>query len=156
MNLFVWAAGRLPEYQQLKNDLQQNKTPVMVTGVSGIHQAHFAAALALETGKKILLLTPQEAEAQRMKEDLCRLAGAEIARVYPAREWNLRSVQTASREYEQQRIGALAGLLEGRVQVLLTSAEALMQPVLPPSRLKEMVFTLSSRDLVISRASSTG
>ena len=120
MNLFVWAAGRLPEYQQLKNDLQQNKTPVMVTGVSGIHQAHFAAALALETGKKILLLTPQEAEAQRMKEDLCRLAGAEIARVYPAREWNLRSVQTASREYEQQRIGALAGLLEGRVQVLLT------------------------------------
>ena len=46
MNLFVWAADRLPEYQQLKSDLQQNKTPVMVTGVSGIHQAHFAAALA--------------------------------------------------------------------------------------------------------------
>ena len=46
MNLFVWAANRLPEYQQLKSDLQQNKTPVMVTGVSGIHQAHFAAALA--------------------------------------------------------------------------------------------------------------
>ena len=113
MNLFVWAANRLPDYQQLKNDVQHNKTPVMVTGVSGIHQAHFAAALALEWGKKILLLTPQESEAQRIKEDICRFAGTEIAQVYPAREWNLRSVQTASREYEQQRIGALEGLLEG-------------------------------------------
>ena len=146
MNLFVWAANRLPEYQQLKNDLQQNKTPVMVTGVSGIHQAHFAAALALEWGKKILLLTPQESEAQRIKEDICRFAGTEIAQVYPAREWNLRSVQTASREYEQQRIGALEGLLEGKVQVLLTSVEALMQPALPPQRLNQLVFTLSSGD----------
>ena len=146
MNLFVWAANRLPEYQQLKSDLQQNKTPVMVTGVSGIHQAHFAAALALEWGRKILLLTPQESEAQRIKEDICRFAGADIAQVYPAREWNLRSVQTASREYEQQRIGALEGLVEGKVQVLLTSVEALMQPVLPPQRLNQLVFTLSSGD----------
>ena len=146
MNLFVWAADRLPEYQQLKSDLQQNKTPVMVTGVSGIHQAHFAAALALEWGRKILLLTPQESEAQRIKEDICRFAGADIAQVYPAREWNLRSVQTASREYEQQRIGALEGLVEGKVQVLLTSVEALMQPVLPPQRLNQLVFTLSSGD----------
>ena len=148
MNLFVWAADRLPEYQQLKSDLQQNKTPVMVTGVSGIHQAHFAAALALETGKKILFLTPQESDAQRIGEDLNRFAGKEIARVYPAREWNLRSVQTASREYEQQRIGALAGLMEGRVQLLLASAEALMQPALPPQRLANLVFTLSSGDSI--------
>ena len=146
MNLFVWAANRLPEYQQLKSDLQQNKTPVMVTGVGGIHQAHFAAALALEWGRKILLLTPQESEAQRIKEDICRFAGADIAQVYPAREWNLRSVQTASREYEQQRIGALEGLVEGKVQVLLASVEALMQPVLPPQRLNQLVFTLSSGD----------
>ena len=33
-----------------------------------------------------------------------------------------------------------------KVQVLLTSVEALMQPVLPPQRLNQLVFTLSSGD----------
>ena len=147
MSIVLKGLEAQPGYRLLERAIRERQLPAAVTGLSQIHKALFIHALCEDGGKpgarrgrKTVVLTADEAEANRMVEDL-RALGTN-ALVYPARELSLRRVETASREYEQQRLGVLAHVAEGDYDCVLACVDAALQRTLPPDSLLEHTLEL--------------
>ena len=130
----------LKELQELSALVQQEDGPALVTGLSPVHRAMTAAALAAQADRPLLMLCADERECTRMAQDLQTLLHTEPV-ILPSREMQLHPTAAASREWEYRRLQALYRMGESRVVV--TTAEALAQRCIPAEILRQTVFTLA-------------
>lgn len=129
------------EYEQLLRGLQGGKTPALAVGLPPVSKAQLAAALHLETGRPVLLLTDDEGAVRRLADDLETFAEKHVLRV-PERDFVMLGVESSSRQYEQARISALWHLAEG-APLATGSVAALSQTCIPPQVLRDAAFTLT-------------
>ena len=129
-----------PQYRTLLAAMAKRGWPAEMTGLGHIHKAAVAAALS-EAGP-FLVVTPDEAMATRLCEDINAFAGEDRASVYPAREFTFRDVEGVSREYEFARLKVLSGLVQGKVPMVICGIEALLQYTLPPETLQKNTMAL--------------
>jgi transcription-repair coupling factor (superfamily II helicase) len=135
MSLFSNGLQGLPAFQKLAADVKADRLPAAVTGVGTVHKALLLHGLREVTGRRLLILVGDEAEGHRLTEDLVALG--ERVCTLPARDLSLRQVESVSREYEQQRLGALARFLNGDADCVIATADAAMQHTLTPDALLE-------------------
>ena len=126
----------LNEYKSLKQAVQQGKTPLLAVGLSAIHKAHLAAALGLDTGRPVCVLTDDDSAAARFTIDLQAFAEREVLTL-PARELVMADVVGVSRGYEQKRLAVLDALPD--VAFSVASVQAAVQRTLPPDALQSAV-----------------
>ncbi|MDR1463985.1 MAG: transcription-repair coupling factor [Oscillospiraceae bacterium] len=131
-----------PEFQTLQRDIAQRRLPLGVLGLSPVHKAHLVAALLQESpqGRTAVLVAPDEMQAARLTADL-REFGLR-ATLFPARDLALRPAEVRSREYEHQRLAALAALDSGETDIVLCSMEAALQRTIPLAVLRRSRFSL--------------
>ena len=98
-----------------------------MTGLSPIHRAQIAAALALQTRRPLVMVCAEEGEATRLAGDLQALTGGAPS-LYGS-ELYVRPGAVTSREWEHRRIAALYDLAQGRGHVVVATAEGLLQKV---------------------------
>lgn len=135
-----------------KNDafLSLNKSvtplsaPVGATGLSGISKAAVIHALCEKQNKTAFVITPDEAGAVRLYENLSALQDGVL--LYPKREFTLLEVEGISREYEQLRLGVLANIIENNYSVVVASVGAAIQLTMPPAALTERTFMVKTGD----------
>lgn len=146
MKLYQTIAERLPQYQAMLERMRSGQTPVLLVGAADIHKVHFIYAAAVDLQKPVLVVCDDEATARKMCEDCNSMDGGEepFAYLYPARDFAFRPVETASREYEQLRIGVLSRILSGRCPLCFCSIDALMQHTMPPAELARRSFTIEA------------
>ncbi len=141
MSVFIKAIENLPAYKDMVRSSQKGETPVLVTGVSGIHKAQFT--LGLIGVAPVLVITDDEANAKRLCDDMNEMLGiADAAMVYPAKDFTFTDVATVSREYEHARLAALSRIRSGKCRVICASAEAVMQKTIPPQMLYDRTVIL--------------
>jgi len=129
-----------PQYHMMLSAMKKKGWPAQMTGLGHIHKAAVIAGLGREF--PLLVVTPDEAMATRLCEDINSFSGETQAHLYPAREFTFRDVESASREYEFARLRVLSGILSGQVKTVVCSIEALMQYTLPPKTLQENTLLL--------------
>ena len=132
--------SRDPDYTRLLDGVNKNRLPLAASGLSQIHKAIVAASLFRHTERRILLITPDEASAAGMKDDLTAL-GIKAA-VLPSRDYNLTRLSGYSREYEHLRADTLSGLLDGAFDTLILSVDSALQYTVPPEVLREYRFSI--------------
>jgi transcription-repair coupling factor (superfamily II helicase) len=142
MNIFVKGITGLSAFHSLCSDIRTGKLPACVTGLGHIHKVHFIASLCTTQERKALVITSDEAEASRICDDLSSFGVGPL--LLPARDLSLRSVESASREFEQQRLGVLAKMAAGNYQVVVAGIDAAIQYTLPPPVLLSRTFTLKT------------
>ncbi len=125
---------------------ERSPRPMLVTGLSfGARDAFYAAVIAdlraLCPQNPVLCILPDEKEILKMQAILADTA-LSVA-VFPMRDFVFYNV-TSSREYEQQRIGVLCGVLDNTVDVVLATPDAALQFTIPAPILKKARFSLSS------------
>jgi len=135
MSLFSNGLRDLPAFSRLAADVTADRLPAAVTGVGTVHKALLLHGLRAATGRRTLILVGEEAEGTRLAEDLTAL-GERVCTLV-GRDLSLRQVDSVSREYEQQRLGALARFLNGDADHIIATADAAMQYTLPPDALLE-------------------
>ena len=145
MKLFSQIANQLPQFVQMIDNFKTGKTPTLLVGASEIHKAHFIYASYCQTQKATIVITQDEPTARVLVEDINAMDASEMAFLYPAREWTLRQVEVASREYEQIRLGVLSRIQSGECKIVVASIDAVLQHTIPPSYLKERRFVISTR-----------
>jgi len=142
MELLISALNAVPEFQNLIAFLERGRSPIAVSGLSGVHRAHFAAALGRNLARPVVLLCADDAEARRLASDLFALTG-ERALIMPAREYTFHHAAVASREWEHRRLNILWSLLQDTPPAFtILPAEAILQRTMPPDVLKKAVKTL--------------
>ncbi len=133
-------------YKELLAAARKGELPTEANGLSNIHKTLIAAALADVTNKKIILITPDEATAMTMCEDLLVLGRKAVT--LPQRDFSIAGYSGSSKEYEHKRIDTLSKLLDGAFEVLCLSVEAASQLTIPPSVLGENTFLLKEGESV--------
>ncbi|MBE6798237.1 MAG: transcription-repair coupling factor [Ruminococcaceae bacterium] len=133
-----------PEYAELTDAFRSGRFPAAIWGASHIHRCILSAALSIDFGSKPLIITPGDAETERVLEDLTAL-GADCA-VFPARDYLLRPDITRSHDWEHKRLGTLSKILERDFDVVLASADAVLGRTLPKETLQKRLFELKVGD----------
>lgn len=153
MSCFSKVFQNTEEYEKLNIALSKNRLPMGLLGLSQINKAHLLHSLS-QDGKKIVAVTPDEASARRLCDDLTSFSSR--AYFYPARDFSFSVSEGQSREYEHQRIGALSKMITGDFDVIVCSAEAFLQYTIPPEELSERTVRLvSGEDLSLDEAVNT-
>lgn len=141
MRFFEEAAWRLEAVSKLRALLEKKISPVSLSGVSQVQKAQ--VLLALSKDAPILAVTPDDASARLLCEDINFMAGERVSYPYPGKELNFYSEAGISREYEQMRLSALWALCAGRCRVLAASAEAVTQFTIPEQTLRGKTLRLT-------------
>ena len=141
MELLLKKLLEIPEAASLAEAVEKGGCPAAVTGLSSVHKAQIAAALAHGTGRPLVMVCADEAEAGRLAGDLETLLGVPALRLY-ARELFVRTGAVASRQWEMARIGALYEMAQGQGRLLVCTAEGLLQKTAPAQRLLDSAITL--------------
>ncbi len=141
MELLLKKLLEIPEANSLATAVEGSGCPAAVTGLASVHKAQMAAALALRTGKPLVMVCTDEGEANRLAGDLETLLGISALRLY-ARELFIRPGAVASRQWEMARIGALYALAKGEGRLVVCTAEGLLQKTAPAQQLLDSALTL--------------
>ncbi len=131
---------KLKEYRELYSALQTGRTPALACGLSPVHKAQLAAAIGIQSGRLVLLLTDDEAAANRLAADLSAFAERNVP-VIPSRDLMFLGVESYSHEFEQARIAALWRLRQG-APFAVVSVAAAQQTTIPPEALDRAVIRL--------------
>ena len=146
MKQLLQALMRIPEAEALAAAVETGGCPAAVTGLGGVHRTQIAGAIAQRTGRPLVMVCSDEGEAGRLAGDLEILLGegetpCRVGRLF-ARELFVRAGTVISRQWEHNRIAALYELGGGGDQVLVATAEALLQKTSPPRLLREAAIPL--------------
>ncbi len=147
MSCFVSALNTGAEFGALLSGIAAGRGPLGALGVVQAAKAHLIFSLCAETGRKALVVMPDEGAAIKAAEDLNTLAGGQKrALFYPARDFCYVSSQNQSKEFEHLRIAALCDILRGDFDAVFCSAEAALQITLPPDALTAHTVVLRAGD----------
>ena len=146
------------EYQKIAASLA-SPGPAALFGLPPAGRALVYALLARDLGRPLCIVTPGEAEATHFADDLKTLGVA--AGVFPPRDFMLRPVEGASREYEYRRLSVLGALAGGRLKAVCVPVEALLQYTVPRAEFMANTLTLKpgmqfSRDALVGQLFAAG
>lgn len=131
-----------PDYRSLLDSVKKERLPLVCTGLSLIHKAAAAAALAEHTGRKIVVVTHDEASAAELRDDITSL-GLRCLN-FPSRDYCVGRLAGYSKEYEHKRTDTLSKLLDGAFDLLTVSLDAAVQYTVPPDVLSHSRFALET------------
>lgn len=137
--MFLQLLQNTSEYKRLSAALTRKGTSALF-GLPPVGRAAVLAALFAEQKRPLLVVTPGEAEATRFAADLAAFGLA--AAVFPPRDFLLRPVESAGREYEYRRLAVLGQLAGGRLDAVCAPAEALLQYTVPKADFAANTLTL--------------
>ena len=144
MSGFTKILQKSGEYLAVKKSIEERRLPIGVIGLSSACKAHYISSLCEQTGKKALVLCPDEASALKAVQDLSAFSSGAL--FYPARDFHFRSSDSSSKEYEQQRIGVLSKMLSGNYSFIVCSVEAAMQLTVPRDELSRRSILVRTGD----------
>ena len=126
--VFHKTVAALPAFAALTADISAGRTPALISGLGHIHKALVLHGLCCAQKRPVAVITADEAEACRLAEDLAALGTPALT--LPARDLTLRHMESASHEYEQQRLGTLSHLVQGQCRCVIASVDAAVQSAL--------------------------
>ena len=147
-----------PEYQKIAESLH-TPGPAALFGLPPAGRALLYAALQKDLDRVLCIVTPGEAEATHFADDLKALGLT--AAVFPPRDFMLRPVEGAGREYEYRRLSVLGALAGGRLNAVCVPAEALLQYTVPRDEFLRNTLTLKpgmvyNREALVARLFAAG
>ncbi len=135
------------EAAALPNLQESGKLPVLVSGLSAVHRANLAAALAEDAGKKLFVICPDDTAAENFAGDLRSMLREEVA-VLGMRDFIFYPTEAVSRQAEQARLSALYAVAKGNVRLCVASVSGLMQRTIPPEILKDAAVSVQNGESV--------
>lgn len=134
--------------KELKAPVFEKRRPTYVSGLTEGSEFVFLTSLAKDMSSKeqpLVFVFPDSKKAASFNDFLCSI---NIPSAYfPQREYCFSNI-TSSHEVESQRLGILAGLSgisskDKKVDVICTTAEAMLQITLPKDELKKLCIRIS-------------
>lgn len=135
-----------PDFKALLNDVKKERLPLACTGLSHIHKAAVLAAVFRSTGRRLTVVTQDEAAALELASDAKALGLKAVN--FPLRDYCIGAFSGYSKEYEHKRTDTLSTLADGAFDLLCISVDAALQYTVPPENLCRARFTLKTADEV--------
>ncbi|MDO4721531.1 MAG: transcription-repair coupling factor [Peptostreptococcaceae bacterium] len=130
------------EFAPLYGQVCREKFPLLVNGLSLPEKAHMAYFLSRRSGRRVVMICPNEAEAEKLREDLSFYLEGRVL-FLRSEEMHFYTIEAKDRKEESLRIASLMRLAGGNFDILVLSAETLMQRYMPPELYRRSRILLS-------------
>ncbi len=119
-------------------DLEKTKSPVMLTGLTDVMKTYFAYGTKEYNNAKICIITYNEIQARNLVKNLEFFTNQVV--FIPKKEIVTYDYVAESKDLPYERIESLNKIIRGKVDIVVTTIEALMQSMVPKDILYEHVL----------------
>lgn len=114
----------------------------LIYGVTGSQKSVIAALLGEIERKSLLYIVESPVRSKEVFDDLCNLLPANTVQFFPSLDTIPFEVLAQSHETRRKRLEVLEGLVTGKIQVVVTTLEALSKSMMPPAIVEKALLTL--------------
>ena len=133
------------EYETILEKYLGGKTPIHITGVTGSQKSHFIYSICKRLNKKCIVITTDEVEAGRIKDDLSFLFGREIS-LFKNKEYVFYNVDASNHAGEISRIKSIYNFVNG--VGVVASIESALKYTVSPDEFNENYKTYKVSDTI--------
>ena len=114
-------------------DIEENKLPTMLTGLTSVAKVQMMSATNLFTNKRIIYITSNEIEARKVLDDFLEFNKNTI--YFPKRDIKNFDTFAESKDNLFERIDVLNKLMENDIEIIVTTIDAVTQGMILPDDL---------------------
>ena len=130
-----------PSLNTLPRQVEEGHLPALLTQTGSAVRSIVVSGLRELTARPVVLLCPDESQANLLIGDITALTGEPVHRLF-SREMVLRDTEIVSRQSERERLETLYALSREQSGITVCTVPGLLQRTLPPEVLNGAAFTL--------------
>jgi transcription-repair coupling factor (superfamily II helicase) len=138
MNELIKMLSNSPKFNSYIEDFKKTKSPVMLTGLTDVMKMYFAYITFMQTNTKLCIITYNEIQARSLVKNLEFFT--DRVTFIPKKEIVTYDYVAESKDLPYERIEALNKLQQNKVDIVVTTIEALMQSVIKKDSLYKCVI----------------
>ena len=125
----------LPKFQEYIQSIKQKNSPISVSGLSDVGKMQWIGASLKEIKENAVIVTYNELQAKRIKEDLSFFLPEVDIQYFPKREIVAYDYVAESKDLPFERIEVLQHMHQKKKWIVVTTIEAMMQDMIAPELL---------------------
>ena len=133
------------KFKQLIDEIEMKKTPIFISGLEFVGKSHMISAVSDTVKKSICIVTYNELQAKQLVKDLKYFQ--EKVEYFGKREIATYDYISESKDLPYARIEVLNKILNKDVDIVVTTIEAIMQPMISKKVLYRNVLTFTVGNL---------
>ena len=133
------------KFKQLIDEIEMKKTPIFISGLEFVGKSHMISAVSDTVKKTICIVTYNELQAKQLVKDLKYFQ--EKVEYFGKREIATYDYISESKDLPYARIEVLNKILNKDVDIVVTTIEAIMQPMISKKVLYRNVLTFTVGNL---------
>ena len=132
---------KMKKFNDYINDVNKGNFPITLSGLSDSGKVHFIYSTRFYTDKPVVVVTYNELELKKIKEDMKFFSDENIL-VFPKKEVVYYDIDTMNKDAIMDRLSIYKKLYNNDSCVILTTIEALMQRTISKNKLFSNVLQL--------------
>ncbi len=141
-------ADDIESINNLFKHIDENREKINVGGLAGASRSFLISLVFKRLNRTVLVVCPEEKEAAAFARDLSLFSGDEAVFHYPSLDFLTIDMFALQREEELLRLETLANLQISHKLIIVTSANALMQKVMPFDEFGKNMQIISAGDSI--------
>ena len=154
MNSLVKIVPNVKKYKSYIEDVQKKVTPIMISGLTDSGKIHFAYSTGFYAEKPICIVTYNELQAKKIIKDLSYFE--DKIDFFPKKEILAYDYLTESKDSLFERIEVLNNIVNKKTKIIVTTIEAIMQPMISKDILyKNLLHLKVGQELELDKLKET-
>ena len=145
MNLILKELDKSLKFNDLMKNIENKKSPVAISGLTGVSETSILSAISERTKRPILLVTYNELEAQKLVKDFSFFTDKAV--FLPKKEIITYDYIAESKNLPYERIDILNKIYKNKNIIVVTSIEALKQKIISKEELYKNTLKLKIGDI---------
>ena len=138
MNTIIGELGKNPKFCEYIKNIESKKSPIIISGLTDVGITHMISATKEFSKKPICIITYNEIQAKKLVEDLKYFTDKII--YLPKKEIVTYDYIAESKDLPYERIEALNKIQESKINIVVTTIEAVMQKMISKKQLYKNVL----------------
>ena len=147
MNLIIKELDKSAKYNDFINNIENKKSPISLSGLTGVAEAGIASSVMEKTKRPIMLITYNEIQAQNLVNDLKFFTDDVI--YLPKKEIVTYDYVAESKNLPYERIEVLNKIYKKQKNIIVTSIETIKQKMISKNALYKNVLNFKVGDKFI-------
>ena len=144
MNTIIGELGKSQKFCEFIKNVENKKSPIVISGLTDVGIAHMISATKEFAKKPICIITYNEMQAKKLVEDLKYFTDKVI--FLPKKEIVTYDYIAESKDLPYERIEALNKIQESKINIVVTTIEAVMQKMISKKELYKNVLKFKIGD----------
>ena len=140
MEPLVKILPNVKKFNSYFSDVKNKVSPIMLSGLTDTAKSHIAYATEFYSERPICIVTYNEMQAKKLLKDLSFFTNK--VELFPKREIFAYDYLAESKDTLYERIGVLNNIINKKNKVIITTIEAIMQPMVDKKALYKNKLTL--------------